>query len=1109
MTEKIPKQSAPLADATRYKTRDVLGAGGMKVVVRAEDLHAGRDVAMAISKVSSERNYRRFLEEARITASLEHPNIIPVHEVGHTPAGTPFFTMKIVHGDTLEQIVEKLNSGDPEFRKRYTLRELLEIFCKICDAIAFAHSKGIIHLDLKPANILVGDYGEVLVLDWGIAHRLNTADSLPEDAPGELDSSGNTDMTMDGVVKGTPEYMAPEQAAGLNSARTRRTDIYGLGAILYYLLTWSKPFDGDSAEAVMENVMKGNLIPPHEAGVPHQKIPQALEFVIYKAMARDPEHRYSSVSLLKDDVLAFLNGFATKAEEAGFFTNALLWINRKKHAVFMSAAIFLLLTITGSILTMHFYLRRRGIDDFSYKARQAAEETIAGLQKQIVRETSRVWNLKFEDTFSDSYLFERWEFRKASSAPLSRADAQKIARFRDGTGLHIVADANPLKMFFLGKVEGGETRLRMNLSWNKNGRGSMILAGLNTGTIDRGYLFAVIPGDDARVAVMRGDSGEILQEQRINFPKGKSGEFDMSVFQDSGKMILSMSYNGEEMIHIRESGSAVVSSKNLYPCILSFADSEITLENLKLMTLGTPIKADLLDIAERLLRKGSFEGARQLYNEVLDSSSDADRRSKALQGVRKVSIYEKFHKNFPDIQQKLRNAWKNQNVGIELEPDGIALSGSGKVFADLAPLSEFPLASLSLENVENLNLRPIISRKINRIELKNCTLADPSLLARMDVQELVLQSVPLNNPPKLNSRRLKQLVMKNCGLRSLGFLRDIRPDSLDVSINAVSDLSPLDGMMPEYLNIAENHVISLAPLAKMRPKTLIAFSNRIQDISPLKNMPLEMLDLSFNKIESLAPLSSLSKLQSLKLIRNEVSSLEPLANMDSLRHLYLDHNRISSLEPLKKCTFMRNLSFPGNRVTSLEPLESMRQLRSLDCSFNPVESAEPVGHLPLRKFYAAGTNIGSFDKYFIHPPKQFIFIDSKTNISEIDRLRNELQRKQGVSTEVLRSLMIVSAWKTGQKDVLRKYSISLRDGRRAIMIPVLVSCQEAAKSAKQFGASLPSWKTLREKNVLIHSLTPPFWMDRESRIYGYPVRENGIFAGRSLEIKLPLVLIWK
>ena len=184
MTEKIPKQSAPLADATRYKTRDVLGAGGMKVVVRAEDLHAGRDVAMAISKVSSERNYRRFLEEARITASLEHPNIIPVHEVGHTPAGTPFFTMKIIHGDTLEQIVEKLNSGDPEFRKRYTLRELLEIFCKICDAIAFAHSKGIIHLDLKPANILVGDYGEVLVLGWGIAHRLNTADSLPEDAHG-------------------------------------------------------------------------------------------------------------------------------------------------------------------------------------------------------------------------------------------------------------------------------------------------------------------------------------------------------------------------------------------------------------------------------------------------------------------------------------------------------------------------------------------------------------------------------------------------------------------------------------------------------------------------------------------------------------------------------------------------------------------------------------------------------------------------------------------------------------------------------------------------------------------------------------------------------------
>ena len=180
-TDKIPTDKLAVSPNDRYHTRHVIGSGGMKIVVKSEDINVGRNIAMAISKDASEQKQLRFLEEARITASLEHPNIVPVHDIGRSKSGVPYFTMKLVHGVTLAKILDSLRNGDPAMQKRFPLHVRLDIFLKICDAIAFAHSRGVIHLDLKPDNIQVGEYGEVLVLDWGIARRL---DDVPEpDAP--------------------------------------------------------------------------------------------------------------------------------------------------------------------------------------------------------------------------------------------------------------------------------------------------------------------------------------------------------------------------------------------------------------------------------------------------------------------------------------------------------------------------------------------------------------------------------------------------------------------------------------------------------------------------------------------------------------------------------------------------------------------------------------------------------------------------------------------------------------------------------------------------------------------------------------------------------------
>ena len=208
----------------KYKFMRSIGFGGMKAVLQVSDKDTTRKVAMAIIPDFEERpkgDVNRFIREARITARLEHPNIVPIHDIGTDVNGSPYFTMKYLRGHSLAVVLKKLNEGDPETLTKHTLPRLLRTFVKVANGIAFAHSKQIIHLDLKPENIHIGEFGEVLILDWGLAKFIGKEDDF-EDAPDIPDNFEESNletkhmMTLDGVAKGTPGYMAPEQAAGKN-----------------------------------------------------------------------------------------------------------------------------------------------------------------------------------------------------------------------------------------------------------------------------------------------------------------------------------------------------------------------------------------------------------------------------------------------------------------------------------------------------------------------------------------------------------------------------------------------------------------------------------------------------------------------------------------------------------------------------------------------------------------------------------------------------------------------------------------------------------------------------------------------------------------------------
>ncbi len=365
----LPAELARQSKDGRYERGREIGRGGMGRILEAADMRLRRSVALKLLvRPGDEESQNRFIREARITGALQHPGIVPVHEINLDERGELFYTMKLVRGVTLLEIIQALARRDPDMLRRYQLSALLTIFQKVCDAIAFAHSQPepVIHRDLKPENIMVGNYGEVLVMDWGAAKILRSSNGdddsrhavVGNDAAPIGEPARDALLTQAGSVIGTPGYMAPEQARGQTASADERTDIYALGGILYALLTWEAPvrLTGEQAEAFDEKSLNGE----HVTHVFHQHVapllsnrsapqklarpvPDSLVAVVLKSMSFRPEDRFQSVKELQADVAAYQTGRATSAEQAGAWKHFKLLIARNKTLFSTIASIFVIL----------------------------------------------------------------------------------------------------------------------------------------------------------------------------------------------------------------------------------------------------------------------------------------------------------------------------------------------------------------------------------------------------------------------------------------------------------------------------------------------------------------------------------------------------------------------------------------------------------------------------------------------------------------------------------------------------------------------------------------------------------------------------------------------
>ena len=327
----------------RYGPRELVGKGGTKKIYRVEDCLTGRFVAMAVLRNQDDpAEHDHFLREARLTAALEHPNIMPVYDLGFDDQKCPFFTMKYTGGQNLYQLLtkwheERVTPLDQQ-KRDWPLFERLNLFAGICEGIAYAHSRNILHLDLKPRNILAGEFGEVLICDWGLGKVLFEKDLKEDTSPSRIDPVFFHEVTLQGDAKGTPGYMAPEQIDKTLGSRDQRTDVYALGGILHALLTGNAPIPGGTTQEMFKKTLAGQIA---WSDLQHHHIPPALEAVLRKALACDPKNRYQTVMALKQDVLAFMGGFATSAENAGFFRNTILLTKRYKAASGLAGVLLL------------------------------------------------------------------------------------------------------------------------------------------------------------------------------------------------------------------------------------------------------------------------------------------------------------------------------------------------------------------------------------------------------------------------------------------------------------------------------------------------------------------------------------------------------------------------------------------------------------------------------------------------------------------------------------------------------------------------------------------------------------------------------------------------
>lgn len=733
-----------MLEGQKYKVVTTIGRGGMGEVMQARDLRIRRTVAMKVMKAGhqfSRENVLRFVEEAQVTGQLEHPNIVPVYELGTESSGEFFYTMKHVRGITLDEIIRGLRAGEVKMLEKYGLGSLLTIFQKICDAVAFAHARGVVHRDLKPENVMVGSFGEVLVMDWGLAKNLS--DTRKEEAPkggveparAPASEAGQRGFqTMHGMIVGTPPYISPEQARGDLAAVDTRSDIYVLGEILYQLLTLRPPVGGRNVTEIVHVILGAEIPAPttfnsmaktarlrRKEGregkddfellhLPGKRVPEGLSAVVMKAMRLAPEERYQSVEEMQGDIAAFQGGFATKAERAGLGKHLLLWAGRHRSEVALLGVGFLLFNalVAGFIYQMTVE-----------KNRAQASEAQARRNEERARR-------------SESLAAERLT-QLRGTAPTFFSEAESLLEERS------FEEA-------LGKIDYAIEQVPNEASYH-----------LLRGKI----LQSLLRWDEALLAfqeALRRNPGLADAKINVEVTRGllaaaeKSGTASPLVLASFHRALLDQKRTGEALAILPQ----IPKDRDSLRRTLRAAFEKSGLNGRMEFTEDDRAKVNLTRVPLPDLRKiGEFP----LAELNLD-----DTRLSDLGPVRNFKL-ESLSINRTEVGD-LRAL-----VGMPLK----SLSAAGTRVVNLGPLSRCPLEKLNLSGTKVSDLSPLAGRKLSELILADCKgVRDLEALKGMPLQRLDIHGTSVGDLSALVGAPLRELNLEGCsGITDLSPLRSM------------------------------------------------------------------------------------------------------------------------------------------------------------------------------------------------------------------------------------------------------------------------------------------------------------------------------------------------
>ncbi len=400
-----------VVDPGHYVVTNEIARGGMGVIYRAHDRRLGRDVAIKEVLTSTGELARRFEREARITARLQHPSIVSVHEAGVWPSGEPFYAMKLVSGRSLDEAI----AAAPTLAQRLAL---LPNVLAVADAMAYAHGQGVIHRDLKPRNVVVGEFGETVVIDWGLVKVLGR-----ERASSQMEGSDEGGETTAGAILGTPAYMPPEQANA--DSVDERVDVYAIGAMLYHLFVGRAPYTADSSAELLAAVHTG---PPRPVLELEPTLPKDLVAIVERAMARDPARRYPTARELADDLRRFQTGQLVGAHQYSLGQLLRRWLRRHRAIVAVVAVAVVVLAVGGGLAIRRILAAEQHAD---------AERVIAVEQKGLAERNAMAAGELIHFMMFDLHT----KLEHVGKLDLLDAVAQKSAAYYDERG-----DADPVAL---------------------------------------------------------------------------------------------------------------------------------------------------------------------------------------------------------------------------------------------------------------------------------------------------------------------------------------------------------------------------------------------------------------------------------------------------------------------------------------------------------------------------------------------------------------------------------------------------------------------------------------------------------------------------------------